>query len=309
MHFRLLNTILFLLLTTNSFASHAIEVESKNITYNSNVYDLGYHIGDVVPQTLYVRTPRSYHLDLTSLPTLGKGSANVELRKVDYQSKNDGSNTLHTIKLDWQVFRANQAVRHYYLRPLILVFKQKDKPDLSINVVPERVLLSPVIPSMMDETNLTPRMDISPLLRDTNLIKNNIVASVAGLILSLLYFSWRYDWLNIHLNRLKPFRNAYRRIKEIPKAKYVKNKSISDEETKLAMQYLRFACNQIAGCTITQERLPLLFTSNTWLKPMSKEIENFYVHSDRTFFSGESLHVDLQQLKTLAHQLMMLETP
>jgi hypothetical protein len=151
------------------------------------------------------------------------------------------------------------------------------------------------------------RADIKPKLRDTSIYLAVLELTTLMFLLSLVYFTWHFDWLNLRARKLQPFRRAYREIKSEIKKMSSTNNAQTTQAFK-AMQILRSAFDTSAELTLTIERLSLLYQHCPWLIPKQQEIEHFYLVSELAFFAGEQPKLSLLQLKRLSHQLMRLES-
>ncbi|MDD2833149.1 MAG: hypothetical protein PHD12_03955 [Methylotenera sp.] len=305
-------SLLFTLITSFAYASDEQNQiangkhQSRAVLEKSSVDEIGYRVGDVAHQSIEVITPKGYHLDENSLPAIGKGAANIELRHADWKHTDFADHTRHLIHLEWQVFRVMQEARYYALRPLHLQFHHK-KQTLNIDIKPAHVLVSSVLPSQMNKDTMALRADIKPKLRDTSIYLAVLALTTFMFLLSLVYFTWHFDWLNLRARKLQPFRRAYREIKSEIKKMSSTNNAQTTQAFK-AMQILRSAFDTSAELTLTIERLSLLYQHCPWLIPKQQEIEHFYLVSELAFFAGEQPKLSLLQLKRLSHQLMRLES-
>lgn len=306
---------LLMLLSTISLQVSAAEtmpvIPVQNVSVQSTMQEIGYQVGDVARQTIVIRTPRGYELDEASLPNIGKSAVSLELRDAQWSAQNTGNETVHTLILDWQIFRVMQETRAYPLKPLNLQFILADK-KLAVHIKPARMFVASILPSdmkkltaEMNAEQLKPKADVLPQARDTQALAKALFMALLGLLISSVYFAWWFDWLPASLTALfstpKPFRRAYRDIQALAKT--------DDATLQLshAMRALRRACDATAGTTLSAERVALLFNVNNQFSAKRAEIESFYVASERTFFAGGVSDLSMDQLKQLSRQLMMLE--
>ena len=269
--FRLLFCVLAFLLSVH----HAAAQESVKVA--SQMRDIGYVLGDIAVQKVIVTTPRGYRLNSNSLPPVGKGGGNMELRKTDWVEQDEAKNTRHVITLEWQIFRVMQEVRSYPLRALELEFLRGNK-KLSLHVDAAQVLVSSILPTAMDAAHLWPRAVIAPPPRQTRSWISGLMAGFGGLLLSGVYFVWRYDWLGFRLRSRQPFRRAYREIRALSRSG-----KPTLVELKTAMQILQRACDASAGSVVSAEQLTRLFVQKPDLLSLRAELEAFYAHSERVF--------------------------
>ncbi|HPH06904.1 MAG TPA: hypothetical protein PL131_13620 [Methylotenera sp.] len=273
--------------------------------------EIGYQVGDVAQQTITISTPNGYVIDEASLPNIGKSARSIELRNAQWSSQNVSDETVHTLILDWQIFRVMQETRAYPLKPLILQFIMNNK-KIAVYVKPNQMFVASILPTSMkkasteiNDAQFNPKSDVLPKARDTQTLIKTLIMAVLGFFLSSLYFAWRFDWLPAKLTALfsapLPFRSAYRNIQALQKT--------SDTSSKLneAMLALRSACDATAGTALSAERVALMFKSNAQFATKRTEIEKFYNVSERAFFAGDIGNINIQQLKQLCRDLMLIE--
>lgn len=283
----------------------------QDVSVQSTMQEIGYQVGDVARQTIVIRTPKGYMFDGASLPNIGKSAVSVELRDAQWSAKNTGNQTVHTLMLDWQIFRVMKETRAYPLKALDLQFTLADK-KLAVHVKPARMFVASVLPSElkkvtteMNAEQLKPKADVLPQARDTQAIAKVLCIALLGFFISSVYFAWRFDWLPARLTALfsapKPFKRAYREIQTLAKT--------NDAALQLshAMRALRRACDTTAGCTVSAERVALLFNADSQFSAKRAEIESFYVASERAFFAGDIGELSIQKLKQLCRELMLIE--
>ncbi|WP_036299781.1 hypothetical protein [Methylotenera sp. L2L1] len=301
-------SLFFMLMTSLAYASDEQgqtkngEQQGRAVLVKSSVDELGYRVGDIARQSVEVITPKGYRLDETSIPALGKGAANIELRHANWEHRDFANNTHHFITLEWQVFRVMQEARYYALRPLHLQFKQ-EKKSISIDIKPAHVLISSVLPSQMNKDTMLLRTDIKPQLHDISIYLAMLALASFTFLLTLVYFTWHFDWFHLRVRKIQPFRRACREIKKLSNAN-----SAQTANAFKAMRILRSAFDESAELTLTIERLSLLYQHCPWLISMQQNIEHFYLTSELAFFAGDQPKLSLIQLKKLSHQLMRLES-
>lgn len=276
----------------------------RGVIVQSNMQEIGYQLGDVAYQTIVIRTPRDYQLDESSLPAKGKGAASIELRDAQSHAQSEGSETVHTLRLDWQIFRVLQETRSYPIKSLDLQFRKTDKV-LTAHVPGGRVFVASVLPTAMKKltgemnlAQLVPKGDVPPQPRSKRPFVIALVLAWFGLLASCIYVAWRFDWLPPIFGQSLPFRNAYRQIRQLKQ---------SDTTLLTAMQLLRHAFDNTAGVAISKEQLASLFERVPTLEHKHAEIEQFYTSSELHFFAGATSDVTLKQLTILSRQLMKLE--
>ena len=273
----------------------------------SNTVEIGYQIGDIAHQTVTIQTPKGYFLDVASLPQQGKGATYIELHGVKLHAKEEDNTTKHVLELNWQIFRVMQETRAFSLKPLNLQFRTKASNQvLFVHVDAARVIVASLLPTSMDAEHSKPLEDAAPPLRDTRPLLTIFWFSFTGLLLSTLYFAWRFDWLPAKLTDYffspKPFKRAHREIAAL-------QKSIDNlGKINQAMRTLRHAFDATAGAALTAEKVYVLFERNAKFTVKRIEIESFYAESDRYFFAGTMPEFSIKQLIQLSHQLMLIES-
>ena len=280
--------------------------QSKNkLKVSTQLRELGYSIGDIADQTLTITTPLGYVFDKGSLPVIGANSSPAELVSVavkekDVKGKDGQASTQHTVHLRWQHFRSTPEIRYYPLKPLNLKFSHENKKTLAITIAAGQILVAPTIPTVISGDaykNLRP--DVKPEKRDLtqHFIWLGLLLTLAAACLA--YLAWYFDWFNYQSARLRPFRKAYREIRQL-----------SQQENSLlsAMRALRRGFDGVAGSAISAEKLSALFHAKNWLTPAKKDIESFFADSERVFFAGQQSTLTFQQLRKLSQQLMQLES-
>lgn len=294
--------------TTNVVYANNMPVAATPIHKQFDLVEIGYQVGDIAHETVTIQTPKGYFLDAASLPAQGKSAAYMELQNAKWQTKNVGNISQHILELDWQIFRVMQETRAFSLKPLNLQFRSKVAGDkvLTVHVDAAKVIVASLLPTAMDADHTNPLKDVEPPLRNTQPMLISLAMSLFGLMLSSLYFAWRFDCLPEKLTAYfcepKPFKRAFREIRALRKT------SDSAVALKNAMRSLRQACDATAGATLSAEKVNVLFERNASLMPKRIEIEGFYAESERNFFAGTKTPYTLKQLLLLSRQLMVLES-
>ncbi len=292
---------MFLLMSASSSALAEQNQVTQAISVKSEIREVGYSVGDIARQTIVVDTPPGYRFDQASLPSIGKSSDSVELRDAQWQFHDLQDMTRHTLVLEWQVFQVLQEIRAYPLKPLELLFRL-DHNVIAARLEPEQVIISSLLPSRLSTKNVQLLPDVKPLARPTQNLEWGLFVTVLILILSIVYFAWYFDWLNLSTRSSRPFRMACRQMRAIRKTRHSHT-----EQLWASMQTLRRASDSSAGTALSKERLHLLFDRNPWLLPLRTEIEKLYADSERLFFAGATEAIDLKYLYKLGKKLRALE--
>lgn len=295
--FRLCCLVLFMLSLTAQAATSA-EVLKKPFKVHSEARELGYHLGDITRQTVTVETPEGYVLDASSLPTVGKKTY-FDLVKIETKQHKVNSRTQFKIDLYWQNFRSVQEVRSYKLAALTLQFV-KDKRSIKVPVKAASIIVSPVIPTVLDEAHLKPREDAKPPVM--GYVTEIVMLTISALMLlaTLLYLAWQRDWLVFNASRGKPFRLAYRQLRGL-------RNDVSHAASFYAVKAIRNAFDSTMQSSMSSEQLPQLFKQHQSFATLENEIRHFYQVSDVFLFSNQPLDMSAKQLLDLAKKLMQLE--
>lgn len=276
--------------------------QEDDIRVRSELREIGYSVGDIARQTIVVDTPEGYRFEQSSLPTLGKTSDFIELRDAKWEFKDSKSGTRHVLILDWQVFQVLQEIKAYPLKPLNLQFR-KDGKSVHAVLDPGRIIVSSLLPTALNAERLKPLPDVEAIPRLTIELKLSLFASLFLLLVSIAYFAWYLDWLNIRFASSRPFRIASREIRAIRKSK--DNNLL---RLMASMKALRRAGDMAAGVALSRERLGVLFERKPWLVPLQSDIEKFYSDSEILFFSGIPNTAEMDQLYKLSLKLRALES-
>jgi hypothetical protein len=280
----------------------ALPAAADDLRVRSHARDIGYMIGDVVTQTVEVETPAGYRLDAGSLPKKLGAGAHVELRAVRHETADVGDVTRHVIRLDWQIFRAMRDIRPVELRALALQFRNDDRV-LTASITPARVLISPLLPTLLDDGYSQPRADASPVPRRLWPLQLGLGLSVAGLLLALTYFAWRNGRLSLRGPAL-PFRRAWHEIRTMRR-----RQGHDPAAARQALRTLSRAFDAYTQTALSAESLGGLFERHAEMQPYRARIEAFYGDIERSFFAGGTSQLGLAEIEKLARQLSRLERP
>ncbi len=295
--FRLCCLVFFILPLTVQAATSA-EALQKPFKVHSETRELGYHLGDITRQTVTVETPEGYALDASSLPTVGKKTY-FDLVKIETKQRRLNAQTQFTIDLYWQNFRSVQEVRSYKLAALSLQFV-KDKRSIKVPVKAASIIVSPIIPTVLDAAHLKPRADAKPPEMGFMTEMVIFIISAALLLATLLYVAWQQDWLGFNAKRGRPFRLAYRQLRSL-------RNDVSHAASFHAVKAIRNAFDSTMQSSMSSEQLPQLFKQHQGFSVLENEIRHFYQVSDVFLFSNQPLDMSAKQLLDLAKKLMQLE--
>ena len=297
MKYRLCWLVLLMLSFTVQAATTA-EVLQKQFKVHSETRELGYHLGDITRQSVTVEIPEGYTLDTSSLPTVGKKTY-FDLVKIETKQRRVNAHIQLTIDLDWQNFRSVQEVRSYKLAALSLQFV-KDKRSIKVPVKAASIIVSPVIPTVLDESHLKPRVDAKPPVKQYMAELVMFIISALIMLASLLYLAWQQDWLALNDKRGRPFRLAFRLLR-----------SLRNDESQTAkfraVKAIRNAFDVTMQSSMSTEQLPQLFAKYQAFAASENEIRHFFHASDVFLFSNQALNMSVNELVRFAKKLMQLE--
>lgn len=288
---RVLLSLLFL--TLPAFAAE------KSINAQSFVRDIGYRVGDIVEQRVEVVVPAGFEFDESSLPKRLGAGAHIELRDVVHKTENTSKGVKHTLLFDWQVFRTLRDVRPIPLRALDLQFRKGDE-ILVARLQPAEVLMAPMLPTMLTKEQATPREAIAPNVQPLEPILQQIGWSIVGLLVAVLYFAWRFDYLPFRGKHASPFRKAAREIRRLRN---------QQGGLQASIRILSRAFNDYANAAVTQEGLKQFFAKHPETQQFQAEIEKFFLATQQMFFAGKADTISKAEVEKLARQLSLMETP
>lgn len=293
---RVLWSLLLMSLPVLSLPALAAE---KSINAQSFVRDIGYRVGDIVEQRVEVVVPAGFELDESSLPKRLGAGAHIELRDITHTTATVSKGVKHTLLLEWQVFRTLRDVRLIPLRALDLQFR-KGSEILVARLQPAEVLMAPMLPTMLTKEQATPREAIAPKPQPLPPILQQLGWSIAGLLVAVLYFAWRFDCLPFRSGQASPFRKASRAIRRLPK---------QQDAVQESARILSRAFNDYASAAVTQEGLTQFFARHPEAQALQVEIEQFFLATQQMFFAGKTDAMSRQEIEKLARQLSLMETP
>ncbi|MFL9610259.1 hypothetical protein ACKF11_09270 [Methylobacillus sp. Pita2] len=288
---RVLLSLLFL--TLPAFAAE------KSINAQSFVRDIGYRVGDIVEQRVEVVVPTGFEFDESSLPKRLGAGAHIELRDVVHKTENTSKGVKHTLLFDWQVFRTLRDVRPIPLRALDLQFRKGDEIFVA-RLQPAEVLMAPMLPTMLTKEQATPREAIAPKAQPLEPILQQIGWSIVGLLVAVLYFAWRFDYLPFRGKHASPFRKAAREIRRLRN---------QQDGLQASIRILSRAFNDYAKAAVTQEGLKQFFAKHPETQQFQAEIEKFFLATQQMFFAGKADTISKTEVEKLARQLSLMETP
>lgn len=298
MTFRLFWLCMLCVFALVGHATPAANTLQAKFNVYSQTRELGYHLADITIQTITVQAPHGFVLDTSSLPSVGNKTY-FDLVKVTTSQRWLPAYTEHTITLHWQNFRSVQEVRSYKLGALALQFV-KDKLSIKVPVKAASIIVSPVIPTVLDASHLQPRADARPAQKSYVMDIAIMTISALGLLSALVYLGWKNDWLALRAKRALPFRRAFRQISALRNTQ-------TPESVYTAIKAIRNAFDVTQQASMSTEQLPQLFAKHPHYLALAHEIRQFFNTSDVFLFSNQPLNTPIVELKRLAKKLMQLE--
>lgn len=277
------------------------EQQDQVISQESTIRKIGYNVGDIARQKVVVVVPAEYRLDPNSLPVMGKGSGQFELRATRMDTSMTREGRRYDFEFDWQIFQVLPEVKPYLLMPLNLQFRHGDRV-LEAHIDRPSVMVSSFLPLAMGADDLILQADIAAPIRETRQLTRGFALALAVLLISIVYFAWYFDWLRMGWHDPRPFRKACRQIRNISKS------DSPAQQSQAAMRILRRAFDASAETALSIETLDRLFAHKSQLIPLRNEIEAFYMESERAFFSGDRQAEDVRALGRFGRKLRALET-
>ena len=272
---------------------------TESFTIKSETRETDYTIGSIANQHLVVTVPKGFRLDEGSLPEQGLIEA-IELQNAHWHFEDKKSVTVYHFDLAWQIFVASEAVKVTPLRNLELAFK-RGKENLIVSVPADKVIISNLLPAQMDAAHVKPYPSVLPGVISTNPFIAALVAGVAGLLLSAIYFAWRLGWITLSKERSMAFRQAWRAIKQLRRRQ--------GDDVAQAMQILSRAYDAFAGYAVSPENINRLFTARPALAQHESATLRFYEDLQSVFYAGHAPQHNIADIERLAHQLSKLEMP
>jgi mxaA protein len=251
----------------------------------------GHVIGDRLEQRISLQAPQGFTLDPRSLPRAGRTGLWLDLASPRLTS--NGSR--YRLTLDYQVVNVPEQVRTIDLPALDVVFNGRGgQARASIDEWP--VTIAPITPTFVlaragltqiqpDARPTTP--DGKRYMRLTLLWAALFIALGAGSLAQRRGIPWlRHD--------ARPFARAARDIAKLSRLP-------PDPTTyRRGLQRLHRAFDAAAGHAVFGEHLASFFTAHPELLGMRRDIEQFYVDSQREFFGTRSGAASLGAVLALA---------
>ena len=244
---------------------------------------VGYTVGDVIEREVTLTIKAPYKLIDTSLPIPGyekryRGQLiGIELKSIEHEKEESKQQTVHQIKLAYQVFTNNVVAKNAALGPEYLnLINTTDKKELVKYRVPSiTIAISPIaiFGQVKIENNMSPLL--GPLLmkddKEKQIVKISLIAIVLSL-LGLLYILGKSAWLP---RMGGAFAKAYRAVRRTEN---------TEAGLKQAISAIHLAFNTRAGMSVFNDNLSAFLHSHPDFYPIRPEIEQFFGLSRQTYF-------------------------
>jgi mxaA protein len=244
---------------------------------------VGYTVGDVIEREVTLTIKAPYKLIDTSLPIPGyekryRGQLiGIELKSIEHEKEESKQQTVHQIKLAYQVFTNNVVAKNAALGPEYLtLINTTDKKELVKYRVPSiTIAISPIaiFGQVKIENNMSPLL--GPLLmkddKEKQIVKISLIAIVLSL-LGLLYILGKSAWLP---RMGGAFAKAYRAVRRAEN---------TEAGLKQAISAIHLAFNTRAGMSVFNDNLSAFLHNHPDFYPIRPEIEQFFGLSRQTYF-------------------------
>jgi len=244
---------------------------------------VGYTVGDVIEREVTLTIQAPYKLIDTSLPIPGyekryRGQLiGIELKSINHIKEESKKQTVHHIKLAYQVFTNNVVAKNAALGPEYLnLINTTDKKELVKYRVPSlTIAISPIaiFGQVKVENNMSPLL--GPLLMTDTKEKQSLKISLAAIVLSLiglLYILGKSAWLP---RMGGAFAKAYRSVRRTDN---------TEQGLKQAISAVHLALNTTAGMSVFNDNLSTFLHNHPDFYPIRPEIEAFFGLSRRIYF-------------------------
>ncbi|ADQ83949.1 hypothetical protein [Methylovorus sp. MP688] len=264
----------------------------------SHYREAGYFIGDVIDEVVDITATPGATLVEETLPRSGDGQW-IELREVDVQ-ENAPQHGRFKLHLRWQLFKALRETRTIPL-PAFTVNLRHGQTVLPVKIHERQVMVSPLLPVILDTSQTSLRPDSLPPLRDTAQPMRYTLLALALTLTAALWLLWRHDKPPFRWAPAGPFTSACRRLR-----------GRQGRKLSLAQSFAvaHHAFNQTAGRTVFASDVPVLLKLRPELARLRPEIEAFYARSARVFFAeapNAASADDVAAIKTLLAACRALE--
>ena len=248
---------------------------------------VGYTVGDIITRELVLTVSSPYQLIETSLPIVGyekryRGQLiGIELHAIQHQKSKTTKQTIHRLRLSYQIFTNNVVAKPAGLGPeyVQLINPQRPNEVFKFRIPELDVAVSPL--SIFGQIKIENDMSDwhGPLLRSSEsfVLWRNISLTLLILsLLTLLYIVGERAWL---VRMDGPFARAYRVIRKL---------DTSSQAPAQAIQAVHQALNRFAGKTLFSHELDEFVQTHSAFKPVQMDLAEFFQRSQAVYFDNHS---------------------
>lgn len=309
------NYLFLLFISMASFPAYALDSQELpdikegivSIETKDPVKLVGYTVGDIIEREITLTIKAPYKLIDTSLPIPGyekryRGQLiGIELKSIEHKKKESEQESVHHIKLAYQVFTNNVVAKNAALGPeYINLINPGDKKNLVKYRIPSlTIAISPIaiFGQVKVENNMSPFL--GPMLMPDTQEKQALKISLAAIAVSLvvlLYMLGKNTWLP---RMGGAFAKAYRSVRKTDN---------SDAGLKLAISTIHQALNTTAGMSVFSDNLSSFLHEHPDYYPIKPEIEAFFALSRRVYFEPTYQSENTLGFKDNPHQWLLAFT-
>lgn len=261
----------------------------------------GQRVGDVVERRFHIETPPGRHLDLASLPAVGRRGKSIELRDVRW-TEPGWFGRGHTLTLAYQVFVSPTEARTIEMPAVTLRFDGGPRTeDLRIDAWP--MTLAPLAP-----VEVSPRTGLGELRPpapapgiDTTPALARLAVCGALALLGLAYLAQVYLVAPWAASRHRPFAQAWQALR--------RGGAAGPHARHHAYRLLHRALDRTAGEVVFEQGLAAFLARHPRFAPLGSELGEFFARSRAEFF-GAPVHEGeeaVRWLRTLCRRCRDLE--
>lgn len=249
--------------------------------HTSETRDFGYVIGDLVEREIHLQLDAPYRLQTDNLPD--PGVANLWLRRepIAVQHQDKGAYVVYDLTLVHQIIGVPAEMATIFVPELTLTISDGGQ-SLSLPIPARPITVSPITPgaSADDARYITPQPDARPLAAPLVPTVQRLVLLGLGLLLAVVYFVYAFATLPWIARSNGPFARAHKTLRALATS------GVDAGSYGQALRSLHRAFNQTAGKAVFAEGLSEFFRSRPEFGRLQAPIEDFFTHSQETFFTG-----------------------
>ncbi|WP_221047572.1 hypothetical protein [Methylogaea oryzae] len=262
-----------------------------------------YVMGDSIEHTVAVTLPRGYVLESEFLPKPGAISDWLDLRRVDWDKENRGSEVRYRVRVGYRVFKGVRSAEKLAIPPLPLRFRGANLVEAQ---APEwNFVLNPIIPPNTPDNQVKVRDGLAAPAIELGPHRMRLAALLAGVVAVLAHLARRYQVLALLFRKRGPFERAHRQLLKLAR------RSSDPVVYRQAFRVLHRALDETAGQTLLTGHLERFFRSQPSFVELRGELELFFARSQRLFFAVPAApppaDYPFERLEALCLQCELLE--